>query len=598
MTSDISQDRATSVSILRRLVQEHGRDHVWAYAGAAVLLTLAAGATALSAYLLKPVVNGMVAGTDFKQLRMLAWVVAGLFTARGIVTFLSILILARTGNRIVANVQRRLFDHLVRQDMQFFHKHHSTEFMTRLSYAAGTVRDTLQALILGFSRDMLTLIGLIAVMFFHDPLLAGLSLVFLPIGGYVLGKLIGRIRRSARRSYDGAGQIMQIMQETVLGSRIVKSFNLEDHMRKRMNGAVRIVEKASNRVAASVALSGPVSDALAGIAIGAVIFYGSWRISIGGADPGSFFSFIAALLLAYDPAKRLAKLKLDIQNGVTGAQLIYSILDRPARETSAADSPTLKLSGGRVELDGVTFGYRSGEKVLDGVSLVAETNQTTALVGPSGGGKSTIIGLLQRFYAPHSGTITMDGQDIAKVDLQSLRAQIAFVSQDVFLFDGTIRENIAFGRQDASDEDIIAAAKHAYAHEFITRFSKGYDTSVGESGAQLSGGQKQRIAIARAMLKNAPIILLDEPTAALDSESERIVQQALDALREGRTTIVVAHRLQTIVKADRIFVIQDGGVVQSGKHADLVGQEGTYRTYFSSQFGENTVPIAPRPAAG
>ncbi|MDP4595136.1 MAG: ABC transporter ATP-binding protein/permease [Beijerinckiaceae bacterium] len=587
MTSEPSPDTATSFGILRRLVREHGQEHASAYIGAAVLLMLAAGATAWSAYLLKPVVNGMVAGTDFKQLRALAWLVAGLFTARGIVTFLSVLILARTGNRIVANVQRRLFDHLAGQDMQFFHENRSSDFMTRLSFAAASVRATLQSLIMGFSRDFLTLVGLVVVMFLHDPLLAGMSLLALPVGGFVLSQLIGRIRKSARRTYDGTGSIMQILQETVLGSRIVKSFNLEDHMRRRMHVAVREVEKACNRVAASVAMSGPVSDALAGIAIGAVIFYGSWRISIGGADPGSFFSFIAALLLAYDPAKRLARLKLDIQNGVTGAQLIYGILDRPALEDSRDALPGLQLEGGKVSFEKVTFRYRPDEKVLDAISFVAEPNQTTALVGPSGGGKSTIISLLQRFYVPESGLITLDRQDINAVNLRSLRQQIAFVSQDVFLFDGTIRENIGFGREGASDDDIIEAARKAYAHDFICRFSQGYDTNVGESGAQLSGGQKQRIAIARAILKNAPIILLDEPTAALDSESERIVQQALDALRQGRTTIVVAHRLQTIIKADRIYVIDHGGVVQSGNHTELVAQEGTYQTYFSGQFGQN-----------
>ncbi|MGE3245536.1 MAG: ABC transporter ATP-binding protein [Beijerinckiaceae bacterium] len=597
MSNESPSDDASGVAVLKRLVREHGRHHLPAYAGAAILMALAAAATAYSAYLLKPVVNGMVAGDSFRQLRTMAWIVAGLFAARGIVTYFSTLLLARTGNRIVASVQRRLFDHLLNQDMGFFNARHSTDFMTRLSYAAASVRDTLQTIVLSFSRDVLTLFGLVVVMFVHDPLLAMISLIVMPVAAVTLGKLVGKIRRSARRTYDGAGQIMQIMQETVLGSRIVKSFNLEPLMRKRMDESVRMVEKASNRVAASVALSGPVADTLAGMAIGAVIFYGSWRITVGGADPGSFFSFLGALLMAYDPAKRLARLRLDVQNGVTAAQMIYDILDRPAMETPKDGQPPLNLSSGRVVLEDVVFRYRPEEKVLDGFSFTAEPNQTSALVGPSGGGKSTIIALLQRFYSPESGSIYMDGQNIAEVGLHSLRSQIAFVSQDVFLFRGTIRENIAFGREDASNEDIVNAARQAYAHDFIMGFSQGYDTNVGESGAQLSGGQKQRIAIARAILKNAPIILLDEPTAALDSESERIVQQALDSLREGRTTIVVAHRLQTIVKADRIFVVENGRCVQSGNHAELMAQPGTYRNYFSSQFGEGVAPMAIRPAA-
>lgn len=598
MKGDENFDRAAGFAILKRLVLEHGRGHFRTYMAAAALLAIAAAATALSAYLLKPVVNGMVGGDQFKQLRLLAWAVAGLFALRGIVSYLSVVLLTRTGNRIVASVQRRLFSHIIRQDMQFFNRHHSTDYMTRLALAANSVRDTIQNIVLSLARDLLTLIGLLVVMFIHDPLLCLITMMAMPLGTYILSKLIGKIRRFSRRSYDGSGQIMQIIQETILGSRIVKSFSLEEHMRERMDAAVRVVEKAGNRVAATVAISGPVADILAGVAIGAVIFYGSWRIASGGSDPGSFFSFVAALLLAYDPAKRLARLKLHIQHGIAGAQMIYDVLDAPAVEKPDADLPPLVLREGHVEFKDVTFKYRQNERVLDRLSLTALPSATTALVGPSGGGKSTIISLLQRFYTPQSGTIYIDGQDIGAVDLASLRRSIAFVSQDVFLFRGTIKENIALGRQDASDEDIVAAAKQAYAHDFITGFSSGYDTTTGEAGAQLSGGQKQRIAIARAMLKNAPIILLDEPTAALDSESERNVQQALDALRVGRTTIVVAHRLQTIVKSDRIFVIENGMAVQSGTHDELIATEGTYKSFFASQFGEGVELIQTAPLTG
>lgn len=597
MAKETPANTPTSLAILRRLLADHGRAHFKAYAAAAILLGISAAATAASAYLLKPVVNGMVSGDSLKTLRRLAWVVAGLFVIRGIVSYLSILLLARTGNRIVAEVQKRLFDHIIRQDMHFFHEHHSTDFMTRLSLAAASVRETLQAIVMSFSRDILTLFGLMAVMVVHDPMLALMSLVALPVGGVVLSKLIGKIRRYARRSFDGAGQIMQIMQETILGSRVVKSFNMEELMRERMANSVRYVEKASNRVAAGIALSSPVAEVLAGVAIGLVIFYGSWRITTGSADAGSLFSFIAALLLAYEPARRLANLKLSIQNGVTGAQLIYEILDRPAAEAKREGLPKLQLGDGRVEMRNVSFLYRDSEPVLRNLSLSAEPDMTTALVGPSGGGKSTIIALLQRFYAPDSGTILLDGVDICEVDLHSLREQIAFVSQDVFLFRGTIRENIAFGRPEAREEDLISAAKQAYAHEFIMQFADGYNTNVGESGAQLSGGQKQRIAIARAILKDAPIILLDEPTAALDSESERMVQQALDALRKNRTTIVVAHRLQTIVNSDKILVIEAGSVVQSGTHAELIAAEGTYKNFFANQFGEGIEPMPIRPVA-
>ena len=575
-----------ALALLPRIFREHGRRHVLAYVASGVLMAVGAAATATSAWLLKPVLNHMVEGDGFRELRFLAWAVAGLFALRGLATFGSLVLLSRAGNKIVAEIQNRLFDHLIRQDMRFFHDRHSAEFMSRLSIAANGMRDAMQVTITSVSRDVLTAVGLISVMIIQDPMMSLFALTGLPVAALILGRLVIKVRKYARRSIDGFTRIIEILQETVLGSRIVKSFSLEEVMRGRMQAAVRDVERASNRIAVGSAISAPVSDVLAGLVIGGVIFYGSWRITVAHADAGSFFSFVAALLLAYDPCKRLAKLNLDIQNGLVSARLIYDVIDRPAPEIPRHDLPALAISRGRIEFHGVSFGYRAEEPVLNGLNFVAEPNATTALVGPSGGGKSTIISLIQLFYAVDSGVIAIDGQDISTVDLQSLRGAIAFVSQDVFLFRGSIRENIALGRIDASEADIVDAAIKANAHDFIMGFSDGYDTNVGEQGTQLSGGQRQRIAIARAILKNAPIILLDEPTAALDSESEREVQKALDDLRFGRTTVVVAHRLQTIINADRICVIENGKAVEAGTHADLIARDGTYRSFFAAQFGE------------
>ena len=591
---------AETLPLLRRLFADHGRAHLGAYVLAAVLMAIAAGATALSVSMLRPVVNGMMqidgeATTGFKQLRWLAIYVALLYGLRGVATFGQLVIMSRTGNRIIADVQSKVFARLLEQPVSFFQDRHSSEFMARLALAANGVRDALQVMISAIGRDVLTLVGLVAVMFYQDPLMAAATCTVLPIAALLLGRVIKKVRRYARRSFDGSTRIMAIMQETVQGARIVKAFGLESYMMGRMNAAIRDVEKAANRMATGVAMSSPLADTLGGVAVAFVIAYGSWRVTIAQADPGSFFAFVAALLLAYEPAKRLGKLNLDIQNGLVGARLIYDVLDRPPVERADPSRPALRPGPGRVEFKDVAFGYRSDETVLRDLDLVIEPGRTTALVGPSGGGKSTILSLIQRFHSPQSGSILIDGQNIADVGLASLRARIAFVSQDVFLFQGTVRDNIALGRQGADQDAIVAAARAAHAHDFIMSFAQGYDTPVGEQGAQLSGGQRQRIAIARAILKNAEIILLDEPTAALDSESEREVQRALDELRHGRTTIVVAHRLQTIIGADRICVVERGRSVEQGGHAELIERGGSYAQFFAAQFGPATVAALRAP---
>jgi len=580
-------------ALLGRLQRDYGWPHKWAYAAGAAMLAMVAGATAGSAWLLKPVLNGMVAAERFSDMRLLALAVLSLFVLRGVATYGALVVLSRAGNRIIATVQLRVFDRLLRQNMLFFQDRHSSEFVARLALAANGVRDALQFVIQGVARDALMVGALVGVMLLRDPLLAVLALCILPLAALFLSRVIRRVRAFARRSFDGSTSIMQTMGETVLGMRIVKAFNLEDVMRRRMSAAVREVERSANRMAAGGAMATMMADALAGLAIGFAIYYGSWRVSVHHADVGSFLSFFAALLLAYEPIKRLGRLNVDIQNGLVGARLIYEVLDAPMAEAAQPALPKIKIGAGKLVIEKARFAFRPGEWVIDGLDLVAEPNMTTALVGPSGGGKTTILGLIQRFYAADAGRLTIDGEDIASVDLASLRDKIAFVSQDVFLFRGTIRDNIALGRPGASQGEIIEAARKAHAHDFIRQFGAGYDTNVGEHGAQLSGGQRQRIAIARAILKDAPILLLDEPTAALDSESEREVQKALEDLRLGRTTLVVAHRLQTIVGADRVFVIEAGRAVETGVHRELIARKGAYYAFFAAQFGSTAaLPIA------
>jgi ATP-binding cassette subfamily B protein len=580
-----SPPQTGAARMLVRLVVDFGREHKWGYALSAVLLGLVALSNTGVALLLKPVVNGLVKVEQLGDVRALALEAFGLFVLRGAATYGSMVTLARIGNRIVASAQRRVFDRLLDQNLIFFQDRHSSEFIARLAIAANGVRNTLQVVVQSAARDALTVVGMAGVMIYQDPLVAIGALCVLPPLSFLIGRVLKRVRKFARRSYQSSTEIIQTMAETVLGARIVKAFGLEAEMRARMGVAIRSVERSANRIAVGAGLTTFVADSLAGAAIGFAIYYGSWRVNVLHADPGSFVSFLGALLLAYEPAKRLSRFPVDIQAGLVGASKIYEVLDSPPGEAAQPGAPALSVSQGRVAIVGAHFAYRPGEDALNGVDLIAEPNQTTALVGPSGGGKSTILGIIQRFYALSGGEATIDGQDVALVNLASLRAKIAFVSQDVFLFRGSIRDNIALGRKDASEAEIVDAARRANAHDFIMSFAAGYEAAVGEQGAQLSGGQRQRIAIARAILKNAPILLLDEPTAALDSESEREVQSALDALRAGRTTMVVAHRLQTIVGADRIYVIEKGRAIESGSHHELVARGGAYCAFFAAQFG-------------
>jgi ATP-binding cassette subfamily B protein len=324
-------------------------------------------------------------------------------------------------------------------------------------------------------------------------------------------------------------------------------------------------------------------ETLGGFAVAIALVYGGFRVIATGATPGQFFSFLAAFMLAYEPAKRLARLNLDLNSGLVGVRILFDVIDHPPTETPDEEKAPLKLSAGRVEFAKVQFAYRPGEKVIRNLSFVAEPGKLTALVGPSGGGKSTIFNLLLRFHEADVGGIIIDGQNIASVSRRSLRSQIAYVGQDVFLFRASIRDNIAVGRPGASEAEIVNAARAAYAHDFIMAFPRGYDTPVGEHGARLAGGERQRISVARALLKDAHLILLDEATASLDSESERQVQGAIEHLCRGRTTIVIAHRLHTVVDADRIFVIEEGAVVESGRHDELLRKTGRYASFYRLQ---------------
>lgn len=576
-------------AIVPRLIKTDGRRHAGKYALAFLMMFLVAGATGLTAYLMKDVINKIFVDRNHMAVWILGGALIGLYLIKGFAGYFQAVILAKVGNKIIADYQKRLFDNVLLQGIPFFSQQHSTDFLNRMHVGAASARHVLDLLVTSIGRDMLTLFFLIAVMVIQEPVMAFFCLVVMPIVVVAVRRLIRRARQIVKRNFIGTGRMMQTLQETVQGIRAVKSYNLEERMRDRMEANIADLEESQNKRARVASRTGPLMETLGGMAVGIFVIYAGYSVLNGSKMPGEFFSAITALLLAYEPAKRLARLNLDLASNLTMARFLFDVLDSKPVEDEPSSLPALKVSRGEIEFRNVSFGYRPGEPVLKDISFVAEAQHTTALVGTSGGGKSTIMNLIERFYEPNSGTILIDGQDIAPCSRRSLRDQIAYVSQDLFLFSGTIRENIRLGKPGATDEEFIAAAKAAHAHDFIMGFEKGYDTQVGEHGTQLSGGQRARISIARAFLKNAPILLLDEPTSALDAESELEVQRALDDLRKSRTTLLIAHRLQTVLSADKICVVDNGSIVETGTHQELLARRGRYHAFYRLQFDDRSV---------
>jgi ATP-binding cassette, subfamily B, bacterial MsbA len=535
---------------------EQGRVHAWGYTISFIFMGIGAISTGAAAYLMKDVINEIFLERNGAAILVLAGAVTLIYALKGIASYGQDVTLARIGNRIVASVQERMFDHLLAQDVPFFADKHSTQFIAQQSFMAGAMRSALNLVVTAMGRDALTLAALLGVMLVQDLWMSLGCLLVTPLVILAVRKLVRRSRKIMETEFTSFSRIMEITQEAAQGIRVVKSFGLASLMRQEMHEAVTAFERAATRLARVGARSSPIMEFLGGLAVAGVIVYGGWRVTSGGQSPGEFFSFITAFLLAYEPAKRLARFNVDLGGLLVGVRMLYAFLDAPAREPDIDGRPDLIVTSGRIELRNVSFAYRPGEPVLRNFSLIAQPARTTALIGPSGSGKSTIFNLLQGFYPLQGGTIEIDGQDIRQISTASLRRAMAVVSQDAFLFRGSIKENIRLGRPDASEEEIVAAAEAANAHDFIEQLAGGYDAPVGEQGHQLSGGQKQRIAIARAMLKNAPIILLDEATSALDQASERAVQHGLANLCVGRTVILIAHRRESYEKADMVVALE------------------------------------------
>jgi ATP-binding cassette, subfamily B, bacterial MsbA len=572
--------------LLWRLVRTNLHEQRKLYGISIAAMVVVAAMTSSVAWIMRYIVDAMTIPDNQGIVFMVALAVAAIFTVKGLATYVQVVSLTRAGNRIVATQQIRLYDKLLRQGVSFFNLTESSDLLMRVTQSAQAARMIIDLIVTSFVRDLLTLIGLLAVMFYQQPVLSAVALLVGPAAIFGIRVLLRKVRKIMEMEMASLAEIIKVIQETSTGIRIIKAFALEERMASRMARAVREVEKRSNAISRLEAITSPLMDTLSGFAIAAVVALSAVQIfGVQGTTPGQLMSFVTALLMAYEPAKRLSRMRITIEAGMVGVRMMFGLLDQPETLAEHPNPVTMTKGPGRIVFDRVGFSYGAGRPVINDLSLVFEAGKTTALVGPSGGGKSTILNLILRLYDPHEGTVTIDDLDIRLASFTSLRDKISFVGQDTFLFSASVSDNIRFGSPTASEEEVIAACKAANAHEFIEHLPQGYKTQVGENGAFLSGGQKQRLAIARAILRDAPILLLDEATSALDSKSEALVQEAIQRLTRDRTTVVIAHRLSTVLGADKICVIEAGTLAEEGTAKMLLARGGIFRSLYDQQFG-------------
>jgi subfamily B ATP-binding cassette protein MsbA len=484
------------------------------------------------------------------------------------------------GQRVITDLQMKLYAHLLYADLEYLYKHSSGQLISRFTNDINIMRGAVSNVLTGIAKESLTVVFLVALMLYQTTVLSLVAFIVFPVAILPIIKMGRRMRKISGQMQNELGKYTARLDESFHAIRVIKSYRREEFEIKRANHIIENIFTLYRKAIRTDALTSPIMEMLSGIAIAAVIWYGGMQVISGTTTPGNFFSFIVAFIAAYKPVKSLADLNTSLQDGLAAAARVFEVLDTIPKIKDKPGAITLKVEHGEISFQEVSFSYPDGTQALDQINLLVPSGKTIALVGPSGGGKTTITSLLLRFFEPQQGKILIDRQNINEVTLASLLNSIAIVTQDVTLLDDTIRANIAYGRLDATDEEIIQAARSAAADEFIQQLPFGYDSMVGQNGVKLSGGQRQRISIARAILKNSPILILDEATAALDNLSEENIQQALSHLRHGRTTIVIAHRLSTIVNADLICVIKHGNIVESGTHQQLLSLHGEYHKLY------------------
>lgn len=550
----------------------------------AMLFMIIAGALqSAQALLVKPVLDDIFLGKNPHALQWIPLAVIGIFLIKGACNYGQTIMMSFIGLRIVTNLRNRLYEQIQKQSLAFFTRHPTGILMSRITNDVVSIQSASSEAVTSLIKDTVTLVSLIGVIFYTDWKLAIIAMVVFPLTIYPISRLGKKMRKVATSTQITMGTLSSLLQETISGTRIVKAFGMEKYENGRFAAENERLFKLNMKAVSVNAISHPLMEFLGSLGIAAVIFYGGYNVVHGNSTPGTFFSFLAALLMLYEPVKRLVNVNNTIQQGIAGAERVFSIIDRLPDIDDKPGAPQLPPINRSIDIKNVTFCYEK-TAVLKNITLSIKSGEVVAFVGMSGGGKTTLVNLIPRFYDVSSGSILIDGHDIRDVSIQSLRNQIAIVTQQTILFNDTVRNNIAYGDIDRTENDIINAAKAANAHDFIMRLPKQYDTNIGELGTKLSGGEKQRISIARALLKDAPILILDEATSSLDTEAEIEVQDALDNLMKGRTTLVIAHRLSTIRNADRIIALVNGEIVEEGNHDTLLTKKGEYFRLYNLQF--------------
>jgi subfamily B ATP-binding cassette protein MsbA len=554
--------------------------------GAMVCMILVALLTSATAYLVKPVLDEIFFKKDLKMLKLLPFVIVMLYLFRGAASFGQDYLMNYVGHSIIKRLRDELYSRLQMLPLSFFHKHETGVLMARIINDVNIVKGMVSNAVTGILKDSFTILGLLCVLFYRDWKLALVAITVFPLAVVPIVRFGRRTRRFSTRCQEAIADMSTLLHETFTGTRIVKAFGMEHYEIKRFLERTLRLFRYEMKAVSVKAMSSPVMELLGGMGGAFIIWYGGYKVITGTSTPGTFFSFMTALIMLYTPVKRLSPMNNIIQEGLAAAVRIYDIIDSDSDMIERENAVALEPRHHSVAFRKVSFKYED-QMVLKDISLEVKAGEIIALVGMSGGGKTTLVNLIPRFYDVTEGAILIDGHDIRDLAVKSLRSQIGIVTQDPILFNDTIRNNIAYGNLDASESEIISAAKAAYAYDFIQHLPDKFDTVAGERGTRLSGGEKQRICIARALLKNAPVLILDEATSSLDTESELAVQRALENLMKGRTTFVIAHRLSTIRHADRIIVVVNGRIVEDGTHEKLLAVHGEYCKLYEMQFENN-----------